>query len=360
MALTRIQRGMLETGAVIVPDNLYTTNTASNSLFLRGDGSWQIVDNLSSTSSITIANLTVTNQISFGDAGPIKLGPTKVFIGENAGETTNTNYDYQIAIGAGAGYQVVEKYRATGGGSGEYISGAISIGSNYKDENLNPGQSENDIRQRQQGADAISIGSNAANWNQGEQSIALGLLAGHDNLGQFAVSIGPRTWAGDNGVAIGHNAIASSSTIALGAFSGSGGEDSIVIGHRANPVYFESSLGSGNVIIGSRSGQDYSGAKNNIGDNNILIGQEVGIGPNSPYTNSILIGKGAGNTFGDSAPASYSIILNATGEDVNSEYPSLYIAPLRASTSSYVMFYNPSSYEVTYAAPFDPDQGVLP
>jgi hypothetical protein len=56
MALTQIQRGLLSNGAVIVPDNLYTTGTATNQTFLRGDGVWA---QPSSVDQMTIGNLTV-------------------------------------------------------------------------------------------------------------------------------------------------------------------------------------------------------------------------------------------------------------------------------------------------------------
>ena len=67
MALTRIPRGMLDTGAVIVPTNIYTpTTTATTSTFLAGNGTWRIVDSLNTEASYTVNNLTVTNRLNAG------------------------------------------------------------------------------------------------------------------------------------------------------------------------------------------------------------------------------------------------------------------------------------------------------
>jgi hypothetical protein len=41
MSLTQVQRGLIANGAVIVPNNLYTTGTATTSTVLYGNGSWR-------------------------------------------------------------------------------------------------------------------------------------------------------------------------------------------------------------------------------------------------------------------------------------------------------------------------------
>ena len=69
MSLTRIQKGFIANGAVIVPDNLSATGIPSSSSFLRGDGVWseifypiQITNQaLFTTSSVTFAAMTVSN-----------------------------------------------------------------------------------------------------------------------------------------------------------------------------------------------------------------------------------------------------------------------------------------------------------
>jgi len=67
MALTQVQQGMIANGAVIVPQNLYALGLpASSQTFLRGDGTWALVNQLDPSLSFTVTNLTVTGYTTIG------------------------------------------------------------------------------------------------------------------------------------------------------------------------------------------------------------------------------------------------------------------------------------------------------
>ena len=81
-------------------------------------------------------------------------------------------------------------------------------------------------------------------------------------------------------------------------------------------------------------------APNNAGNNSIVIGQSSG---SNIGANSIVIGK-AGN-----ASPSNMILLNATGANITpSTANAFYVAPLRTVVASNIMYYNPTTKEVTY------------
>lgn len=92
MALTRISRGMLANGAVVVPDNLYTpTTTATSNTFLAGNGTWKVVDSVNTQSNYTVSNLTVTNSISAGSITVGGIGGSGLTISSTATFNGTTN-----------------------------------------------------------------------------------------------------------------------------------------------------------------------------------------------------------------------------------------------------------------------------
>ena len=74
----------------------------------------------------------------------------------------------------------------------------------------------------------------------------------------------------------------------------------------------------------------------------IAIGNEAG--SNNQGTNSIAIGYAAGLEQYDS-----SIIINASGGELNSSTQGFYVKPIREQTTNKVLLYNETSGEITYA-----------
>jgi len=155
-----------------------------------------------------------------------------------------------------------------------------------------------------QGASAIAIGTQAGWWTQGANSVAIGYQAGF--TGQNA-----------NAIAIGYQA----------GFTGHG---------------------TGSIAIGYQAG--YADAP---GPNSIAIGTQAGL--YGLGSNSIAIGNLAGPT---GVNFNNNIILNASGTGVSPNTGSaFYTNPIRDATSggtqladiSNTLFYNPSTYEITYA-----------
>jgi hypothetical protein len=119
-----------------------------------------------------------------------------------------------------------------------------------------------------------------------------------------------------------------------------------------------SASGGGNsVAIGSNVSADSSGG--------VSIGLQAQSGPyaasmgwqaNAQGSNSIAIGVGSrsngvyGISIGHLAKAAIdsSIVINASGSEISAATTGTYLAPLTASTSSFVMYYNTSTKEVTY------------
>ena len=158
----------------------------------------------------------------------------------------------------------------------------------------------------------IAIGQDA---NAGTQSVVIGGLAGSLTPGQNVVSIGYQAGYNSQG----------DYSVAVGASSGS------------------QSQGIGAIALGNSAGST------NQGINAIAIGANAGYNYQSPY--AIAIGANAG--FGGSTPQSTStIIINATSNEIDgvpNQTNSFYVAPIRnATTDSGVLYYNPTTFEVTY------------
>ena len=172
----------------------------------------------------------------------------------------------------------------------------------------------------------IRIGCDAGKFNQIKESIAIGKCAGR--TGHIS-SIGIGVFAGE---------INQFSSIGIGIGAGRGNQlrDSVAIG-----------IGAGNnnqntsaLAIGKASGND------NQGTGSIAIGNSAG--NTEQGENSIAIGNLAG---GQTAHAN-TIILNASGSNVNSENAKrFYVNPIRETGSTgglYPLYYNPINHEILY------------
>jgi hypothetical protein len=159
-----------------------------------------------------------------------------------------------------------------------------------------------------QGSAAVAIGQSAGNASQGNNATAVGFLAGQNNQGAYSTAVGDH--AGQNGQSFNATAVGGSA----GQTNQRGG--ATAIGYYAG----SSAQGSNAVALGKAAG--YSGQ----GQNAIAIGYNAGY----------------------SSQASNSIILNASGNALNGSNSGFYVSPVRSNSSSYSIYFNPSTAEVTY------------
>lgn len=156
------------------------------------------------------------------------------------------------------------------------------------------------------------------------------LTEGNINLGNSSISTG-------NGVAIGHSAKATSSTVAIGPLAGnnSTATAAVAVGNSAG----QTNQNTGAVAVGNSSGQVNQGA------NAVAIGS--GAGENSQGANAVAIGAFAG---ANSQPDN-SIIINASGVILNGSEPGFYVKPVRNDTGNTTqsVYFNTVTNELTYA-----------
>lgn len=183
------------------------------------------------------------------------------------------------------------------------------------------------------------IGKNATTL--GDRNILLGRnVLAEINVGA-APSIGiQNVIIGDSAAEDGHPGT-SNVIIGFAAAEGAGGDGTVVIGAGAGP------LGSGSVGIGA-------GANNSLGfngTNSVAVGYRAGM--YGLGNNTIAIGSLAGGYSRQSYGRNQTnnIILNATGNLLNAPVDNaLYVAPIRNSSSTQVLFYDTNTKEVTYSS----------
>jgi len=388
MSLTQIQRGLIANGAVIVPDNLSATGTANASTFLRGDNTWAVLPSsnqtLNTNSNVTFASVTATSITAGGITTTNITATNKIYATtiQWADGSTQTSASSSLPSGPNAPNPIAIGIDA--GKINQHIDN-IAIG-------VNAGrlyQSSDPYYTPYQVEPAVAIGKEAGYQYQRDGSVAVGFQAGRDYLGFGSVAIGSRS------------GVQADTSIALGYFTGStataGGGSLIAIGPYIRADHGEIIIGgpsssAGNLEAGISIGWGrdhydftYRGAPENSvylgnkinyntdldGDRAVALGHltavtgrggvAIGYRANAGL-NSIAIGYQAGYDSGN-PNGDNSIVLNATGYNVIAQNNRTYVAPIRSSTSSYLLCYNPSTYEVmqmpTSGITFNADQGIL-
>jgi hypothetical protein len=154
----------------------------------------------------------------------------------------------------------------------------------------------------------IRLGLRAGEIAQAENTIAVGRDAGYTTQGIGAISVG--TNAGQNNQG--------SYAVAVGTGCGLG------------------SQGNNAVAVGIGAGQT------NQGTSAVAIGDVAGY--NGQGANAVAIGKAAGAT----SQSANSIVINASGIALNGAAAGFYVNPIREVTGPQVVYYDPTSKEVTW------------
>jgi len=289
-------------------------------------------------------------------------GESAIAIGNQCGQTSQKDYAIAIGYQSGATNQgtsaVAIGYQCGLSNQGQY---AIAMGylSGQTGQNLCSVAIGYYAASNAQGSDSVAIGNSAGQNAQGIGGVAIGKYAGSNNQSMKGISIGfysAQNSQGESAIAIGNTAGSStqgSGAVALGYFAGQNGQgtDSVAIGNQSA----RKSQGASAIAIGEQAGMT------NQGQYAIAIGYQTA--PSSQSTNAIAIGLRAGKVNqGESSIAigqnagttnqhANSIILNASGSDVNTTVASSFcVKPIRNLTATNMLFYNNTSSEITYGA----------
>ena len=340
-----------------------------------------------------------TGTVAVGyNAGEYSQGQAAVAVGFLAGRINQA--EYATAIGNSAGYQ-------------DQSQAAVSVGSMAGNDSQ--GQAAVAIGARSgssfQGTDSVAIGFSAGSSTQAAYSVSLGRYAGSTNQSQRATAIGGR--AGETNQGVG------SVAVGYGAGQTNQAANSIVINAQSNSVgviplnaattssfyvkpvrgapgtsllYYNTSTGeitwgtntAVNPINGTsvRIGQDagetqsttssvaigYQTGRNHQAEGAVALGtfagnqnqktRAIAIGQNAGVNDQAAYSIAMGYLAGYSGQSTGTIILNATGAQLNgvaSQTNSFYVKPVRRVTtipSGFVqMYYNPTTGEVVYYQP---------
>jgi hypothetical protein len=156
---------------------------------------------------------------------------------------------------------------------------------------------------------AIAIGNSSGRTNQGGAAVSIGVATGYIDQGENAVAVGFTAGSEYQGTA----------AVAVGESAG------------------QTSQGSNAVAIGRNAGRTIQG------NYSVAVGTAAGSNAQGDY--AVAIGTAAGVT---NQPAG-SIVINASGNELNGSVAGLYIDPIRsAEPTYYIAYYDPETKEVTY------------
>lgn len=197
----------------------------------------------------------------------------------------------------------------------------------------------------------VAIGKYAGTLSQGAESVAIGDSAGYNTQGTYAVAIGQgagNITQSNYAVAIGNNAGSDSQggeAVAIGANSGVSHQGQYAIAVGSNSGNY---TGTGAIGIGYNAGA-------NASDYSVALGFQAGNNFDTALGHyAIAIGYRASYDHG----VDNSIVLNASGNQLNASGAGLYINPVRYvvtqdATDDGLVFYNQTTKEVTYSYALD-------
>lgn len=287
----------------------------------------------------TYGNSNVASYLSQSYTGILGVG-TEVISGEGAGD--------RVSLGA-----VQLGFNAGIGGSKRYVV-AIGYDAANSKGTLGGGQ----------GFGAVAVGAFSGSGrgvgDQGENAIAIGYKSGGEQNYQSpdSIAIGAFSGAAQRSRAIAIGTLAAGDT-KIGVI-GAQGEDAIAIGYESGSIDQYSNC----VAIGTRAGYRGQGAVNifNYGGA-VAIGYQAGytaqetgttaIGYQAGYSGQGLGAIAIGAKAGYTAQPGNSIIINATGDELNTTIGNSFVVkPIRYGVvpqlSDNTLYYDPNTGEITY------------
>jgi len=214
----------------------------------------------------------------------------------------------------------------------------------------------------------VHLGTNAGQTSQFSNAIALGVLAGNYSQGTNAIAIGQyagQTNQPQNSIIL--NASGSTFSATQSGFY----VNPIRTGSSSNALFYDTTTReilqgsiSANIIPDGINYSDYlywNGSDWLVDGNRVHLGTNAG--QTSQFSNAIALGVLAGNYSqgtnaiaigqyaGQTNQPQNSIILNASGSTFSATQSGFYVNPVRNTTGSQALFYEPSTREITYSNP---------
>jgi len=354
--------------AIAIGKNAGTTTSSANSIILNATGSELNSNGTSRFFVKPIRSLTNTNKLLYNSGtGEITYqadsGGGATSIVDSSVVSTNASSNVTgastlvgaVILGSGAGTPlnnaiIIGRNAGTGGGTGttgQVIIGEQAGGSYIGESMIAIGPyCVGGSASSGYGSSSVNIGDGAGYTNPGNQSVSIGKWAKYAGHTEGSVCIGNE--AGMNGTANGR-------AVAIGYAAGKTGQggSAVAIGYDAG----NTSQSAGSVAVGEAAaftGQGSlsvaignSAAKGGQGTRSVVVGGNAARSGGGDY--GIAIGGEAGYT----ALHANSIILNASGSQLNSDGSSrFFVKPIRDSGSESTnitnLLYNTSTSEISH------------